>query len=72
MFTTLLKWAGANVPDDHMIDGVDQRAFFEGKQEQSARDGFPYWMGSTLYGVKWRNFKMVMDLQKTLTDPSFK
>lgn len=72
MFTTLLKWAGANVPDDRIIDGVDQRAFFEGKQDQSARDGFPYWMGSTLYGAKWRNFKMVMYLQKTLTDSSLK
>jgi hypothetical protein len=27
-------------------------------------------MGSILYGVKWRNFKMVLVLQKTLTDPS--
>lgn len=65
-------WARANIPDDRIIDGVDQRAFFEGKQEQSARDGFPFWMGSTLYGAKWRNFKMVMYLQKTLTDPSLK
>jgi arylsulfatase len=29
-------------------------------------------MGDTLYGVKWQNFKMVMYLQKTLTDPSVK
>lgn len=29
-------------------------------------------MGDTLYGVKWRNFKMVMYLQKTLTDPGLK
>jgi arylsulfatase len=29
-------------------------------------------MGDTLYGVKWQNFKMVMRLQKTLTDPSLK
>ena len=29
-------------------------------------------MGETLYGVKWQNFKMVMYLQKTLTDPSVK
>jgi arylsulfatase A-like enzyme len=72
MFTTMLLWAGAQVPDDRVIDGVDQRPFFEGKQEHSARDGFPYWMGDTLYGAKWRNFKMVMYLQKTLTDPSLK
>jgi uncharacterized protein DUF3302/sulfatase-like protein len=62
-------WPEAN---DRVIDGVDQRAFFEGHQETSAREGFPYWMGDTLYGVKWRNFKLVMYLQKTLTDPALK
>ncbi|MBN9088038.1 MAG: arylsulfatase [Reyranella sp.] len=72
MFPTLLQWAGATVPADRVIDGVDQRTFLEGRQEHSARDGFPYWMGETMYGVKWRNFKMVMYLQKTLTDPSVK
>jgi arylsulfatase len=55
-----------------VIDGVDQRAFLEGKQEGSARDGFPYWMGETLYGVKWRNFKMVMYLQRNSVEPSQK
>ena len=29
-------------------------------------------MGDTLYGVKWRNFKLVMNEQKTLTDPALK
>jgi arylsulfatase len=69
MFATLLLWAGLQVPNDRVIDGVDQRSFFEGKQERSSREGFPYWLGSELYGVKWRNFKMVMALQKTLSDP---
>lgn len=72
MFPTLLRWAGAEPPADRVIDGVDQRAFLEGKQDRSARDGFPYWMGDTLYGVKWRNFKMVMYLQRTSLEPSLK
>jgi arylsulfatase len=72
MYTTLLRWAGVDVPNDRVIDGLDQRPFLEGRQEKSARDGFPYWMGETLYGVKWQNFKLVMYLQKTLTDPSLK
>ncbi|MBN9601682.1 MAG: arylsulfatase [Afipia felis] len=72
MFTTLLQWAGATVPSDRVIDGVDQRDFLEGKREASARDGFPYWMGDTLYGVKWHNFKMVMYLQRTSVEPSQK
>jgi arylsulfatase len=72
MFTTLLRWSGADVPTDRVIDGVDQRSFIEGKQESSARDGFPYWVGDTLYGVRWRNFKMVLYLQKELTEPALK
>jgi arylsulfatase len=72
MFTTMVRWAGADIPKDRVIDGVDQRAFLEGKQESSSREGFPYWMADTLYGVKWRNFKMVMYLQKTLSDPALK
>jgi len=69
MFTTLGKWAGAEVPQDRIIDGLDQRAFFEGREEESARQGFPYWMGETLYGVKWRNFKMVLVLKRTFSEP---
>jgi len=70
MFTTLLLWSGLPVPKDRVIDGLDQRAFLEGRQPNSNRDGFPYWLGSELYGVKWRNFKLVMVEQNTLTDPA--
>jgi arylsulfatase A-like enzyme len=72
MFTTLVSWAGASPPADRVIDGVDQRAFFEGKAEASARDGFPFWMGDVLYGVKWKNFKMSMYSQRSSLDPSLK
>jgi arylsulfatase len=72
MFTTLVRWAGADVPNDRVIDGADQRAFLEGRQAGSAREGFPYWMGDTLYGVKWRNFKLVMYLQRTMFEPAIK
>jgi len=27
-------------------------------------------MGTRMYGVKWRNFKVVTTLQRTLTDPA--
>jgi len=72
MFTTLLCWAGTDAPGDRVIDGVDQRAFLEGKQKNSAREGFPYWMGETLYGVKWRDFKLAFHMQKTLAEPAQK
>ena len=72
MFTTLVRWVGLDIPKDRVIDGVDQRAFFEGKQKTSGRNGFLYWMGDTLYGVKWRDFKMVLVLQQTLADPALR
>jgi arylsulfatase len=72
MFTTLIRWAGADIPGDRVIDGLDQRAFLQGTQGRSAREGFPYWMGETLYGVKWRNFKLVLYLQATSTEPAQK
>ncbi|WEK51328.1 MAG: arylsulfatase [Candidatus Kaistia colombiensis] len=72
MFSTLVAWAGAAVPNDRQIDGVDQTAFFEGRTETSAREGFPFWMGDVLYGVKWQNFKLSLYEQRYLTDPAKK
>jgi arylsulfatase A-like enzyme len=56
-FTTFARLAGAKVPTDRMIDGVDQTVFLLGKQERSNREGFPYYVNDTLYAVKWRNWK---------------
>jgi arylsulfatase A-like enzyme len=68
MFTTLISWAGCQVPSDRVIDGVDQGAFFCGEQDQSNRQGFLFWNGDKLYGVKWQNFKMSANLD-TLARP---
>jgi arylsulfatase len=72
MYTTLINWAGSKVPTDRVIDGLDQRNFFEGKQKKSAREGFPYWMGETMYGVKWQNFKTVFVAKRSFADPEQK
>jgi arylsulfatase A-like enzyme len=69
MFTTLLKWCGCEIPPDRVIDGVDQRSFLEGKSMESAREGFPFWNGDKLYGIKWKDFKVVLFEQKTFWDP---
>jgi len=69
MFTTLVKWAGCEVPADRVIDGVDQRPFFLGKQNISNREGFPFWNGDRLYGVKWQNWKAIFFQQKYMWDP---
>jgi len=68
-FTTLLSMAGLQAPNDRVIDGKDQSRFLFGEQEKSNREGFIYWNGEKMYGVKWQNFKMVMVEQKYFTDP---
>jgi arylsulfatase A-like enzyme len=59
IFPTLARVAGAKVPTDRAIDGVDQLDFMTGKQEKSNRDGFVVYVGNQIYGVKWENWKMM-------------
>jgi len=69
-FTTLLTMAGVPAPNDRVIDGQDQSAFLSGAQQKSNREGFLFWNGEKLYGVKWQNFKLVLIEQKYFTDPA--
>jgi arylsulfatase A-like enzyme len=55
---TVARIAGAKVPTDRIIDGVDQFDFLAGKQENSNREGFPAYNGDELFSYKWRNWKM--------------
>ena len=71
-FTTLLSAAGMAAPADREIDGVDQLAWLAGRHASSARDGYLFWMGPELYGVKWHNFKLALVAQKYSTDPPAK
>jgi arylsulfatase len=68
-FTTILHAAGLSAPSDRVIDGVNQLDWLSGATEESAREGYIYWMGPQIYGVKWRNFKLVLMAQRYLTDP---
>lgn len=58
LMPTLSSVADYQVPDDRMIDGIDQLDFFLGKQAKSNRDGFPVFNGDDLYAYKYRNYKM--------------
>jgi len=69
-FTTLLSIAGLQPPTDREIDGKDQTAFLTGRSEESNREGFIYWNGEHMYGVKWRNFKLPLVRQKYIGDPA--
>ena len=57
MFTTLVLAAGARVPDDRQIDGMDMREFLLGDAEQSGRDTVLCLQGNRLQAVKWRQWK---------------
>jgi arylsulfatase A-like enzyme len=64
-FTTLLLAAGANVPPDRQIDGMDMRAFLLGTAEQSGRDTILCLQGNRLQAVKWRQWKAHLFEQPT-------
>lgn len=59
MFTTLASIVGGKVPTDRIIDGVDQSNFLLGKQSNSNRDNVIIYVGNEIWGVKWKNWKMM-------------
>jgi hypothetical protein len=65
----LLHAAGAAVPGDRVIDGINQLPWLGNQDASSQRDGYLYWMGPEMYGVKWRNFKLAFVTQTYSTDP---
>lgn len=68
-FTTLARLAGAELPKDRIIDGVDQSDFLLGKLDKSNREGFPCYVGDSLHAVKWRHWKVHFVWQEYMFDP---
>ena len=68
VFGTLAKFAGSEIPQDRILDGVDQSGFLMGKSEKSARESVIIYIGNELFGVKWRNWKMLI---KELDEESY-
>jgi len=60
LFPTLASFVGADIPKDRIMDGVDQSDFLMGKSEKSARESLVIYIGNELFGVKWRNWKMLI------------
>ncbi len=60
IFPTLAKFTGGDIPQDRILDGVDQSDFLTGKSSKSARDSMVIYIGNELFGVKWRNWKMLI------------
>jgi arylsulfatase A-like enzyme len=69
MFTTLLGWAGCEVPQDRIIDGVDQGPFLLGEQDESNREACMVWLNEELHAVKWKDFKINFKRQQHFHDP---
>ena len=59
IYPTLARIAGAQVPQDRPIDGVDQADFLTFAQPKSNRDSFVVYVGNDLFGVKWRDWKVM-------------
>jgi len=75
---TLARLTGSQIPTDRTLDGVDQSAFLLGRVEKSARESLVIHIGNELFGVKWRDWKMLLkELDKvgyavrTLAYPTF-
>ena len=60
LFTTLANFVGDDIPKDRIMDGVDQSDFLMGKSEKSARESVIIYIGNELFGVKWRNWKLLL------------
>jgi arylsulfatase len=69
LLPTLARAAGASVPTDRIIDGIDQFDFLTGKTDKSAREGFPAYNGDTLFAYKWGNWKLHFAELATMGSP---
>jgi arylsulfatase len=70
LLPTLGRIAGYEVPDDRIIDGVDQLDFLMGRQDKSNLEGFIIYNNDDIYGYKWRNWKMhLVELENMNSEP---
>ena len=54
---TFARLAGAEMPDDRPIDGVDQTDFLLGREPRSNREHLITFTGDQLQAVRWRQFR---------------
>jgi arylsulfatase len=70
LYATFAKIAGGKVPDDRIMDSLDQTKFLTGKTDKSPRESVIVYVGEELYGVKWRNWKMMFkEIDTIYADP---
>ncbi|UCH64585.1 MAG: arylsulfatase [Ignavibacterium sp.] len=59
LYSTFANIAGGKIPSDRIIDSKDMTDFFMGKNYKSGREEVIIYVGRHVYGVKWRNWKMM-------------
>ena len=69
IFTTLARSAGAEIPADRPIDGIDLMPMLEGASDSSGRESVLCFVADRLHAVKWRNWKLHFIWQEYMGDP---
>ena len=60
LLPTFAALTGSRLPGDRVYDGVDQTGFLTGRSDRSARDSVVIYLGNVLFGVKWKNWKLLL------------
>lgn len=58
IYSTLAALVDIPIPQDRPIDGVNQLPFLKGETQNSAREGFVYFIKNEMRAAKWRDWKM--------------
>ncbi len=64
LMPTFAKLAGYKVPDDRILDGVDQTQLLLGKSKIGARDNYYYFVRNELHAVRKGKWKLHLPNQK--------
>ena len=60
LLPTVASIIDVDLPTDRVYDGVDQTRFLTGETENSGRESVVIYIGNVLFGVKWRNWKLLL------------
>ena len=58
LLPSLAKIAGAEIPKDRLIDGMDLSDLMLGRTEKTSREYFCYFLGNSLEAIRWREWKL--------------
>ncbi len=68
LFATFANIAGGKVPEDRVMDSVDLTDLLLGRSDESGRESVVIYNGTDIYGVKWRNWKMMVREIRNMND----